>query len=237
MEISISLCEDQGAEPGQSMKLYLFRHGYTKYNLEHRYQGKTDLPLLETEFDRIRPIAESSQKSSQKSSPNSSPKSSQKNSQKSSPQSSQKCSQKEGFPGRVYVSPALRARQTAELLFPGVKQIVVPEFAEMDFGIFEGRSAREMENDPQYREWVGSMCEGPVPQGESKKDYTARVTERFLSLVREELDHGSSELCIVAHGGTQMAVMERFCEEKRSYWTWQGVPGDGIEAWIIRKEI
>ena len=39
-------------------------------------------------------------------------------------------------PDVVYVSPMTRARQTAHILFPGAKQIVVPGLREMDFGTF-----------------------------------------------------------------------------------------------------
>ncbi len=41
---------------------------------------------------------------------------------------------------RVYVTRRLRTRQTAELLFPGAEQVIVPGLEEMNFGIFEGKS-------------------------------------------------------------------------------------------------
>ena len=39
-------------------------------------------------------------------------------------------------PSRVYVSPALRARQTADILFPDADQVVAEDLREMDFGAF-----------------------------------------------------------------------------------------------------
>lgn len=42
-------------------------------------------------------------------------------------------------PSRVYVSPALRARQTAGILFPDADQVVAEDLREMDFGAFDGR--------------------------------------------------------------------------------------------------
>ena len=57
------------------------------------------------------------------------------------------------FPTRVFVSSAKRARETAEILFPQVEQIVCPGLREMDFGLFEGRGWWEMEADPAYRSW------------------------------------------------------------------------------------
>lgn len=60
----------------------------------------------------------------------------------------------------VYVSPLLRARETAAILFPHARQIVVDDLREMDFGAFENRSADDMKNDAAYRAWVDGLCEG-----------------------------------------------------------------------------
>ena len=51
----------------------------------------------------------------------------------------------------LLVSPALRARQTAQLAFPAMPYQVIPEWRETDFGVFEGKTAQEMEEDPDYR--------------------------------------------------------------------------------------
>ena len=40
----------------------------------------------------------------------------------------------------LYRSPIQRCRQTAELLWPGVEQTVVPGLRETDFGPFEGKN-------------------------------------------------------------------------------------------------
>ena len=68
-------------------------------------------------------------------------------------------------PSRVYVSPLLRARETAGLLFPASEQIVVPDLREMDFGVFEGRGWWEMEQDEDYCAWVDGGCTGRCPGG------------------------------------------------------------------------
>ena len=141
-------------------------------------------------------------------------------------------------PERVFVSPLLRAKQTAGILFPDSEQIVVPDFAEMDFGVFEGRNAKEMEQDAAYRAWVDGMCLGTCPGGESRAGFCARVCAAFDALVTRLEQEGEPSLVIVAHGGTQMAVMERFAEEKKSYYEWKLGVGQGYllaaENW--RKE-
>ena len=75
------------------------------------------------------------------------------------------------FPDVVYVSPLSRTKDTAKALFPLAKQVVVPDFREMDFGVFEGRNYIEMEHDAAYRAWVDGNCEGTCPGGECKADF------------------------------------------------------------------
>ncbi|MBQ6590665.1 MAG: histidine phosphatase family protein [Lachnospiraceae bacterium] len=137
-------------------------------------------------------------------------------------------------PARVYVSPLCRARETASILFPQADQIVVPDLHEMDFGAFEGRNYMEMENDPDYRAWVDGLCLGPCPGGESRDQYCDRVCRAFgevLSLAEKE---GDDPVVIVAHGGTQMALLDRLVrtdsgagENSFSYYSWQLPSGHG----------
>ncbi len=116
----------------------------------------------------------------------------------------------------VFVSPYRRARETASILFPNAKQIVIDGLREMDFGVFEGRNADEMENDRQYRAWVDSMCEDPCPGGEMKADFSARCVAAFL----EALKLAQGDAVFVVHGGTVMSVFEALAEPKRSYYSY-----------------
>ena len=126
-------------------------------------------------------------------------------------------------PDRVYVTPLRRTRETAAILFPEAEQVLVPDLREMDFGAFEGRNALEMAHDPAYRCWVEGMCLGRCPGGESKSEYSDRVCAAFCEL----MGRGEETVVIVAHGGTQMAVLERFCDGAKNYWEWQLPCGQG----------
>ena len=130
-------------------------------------------------------------------------------------------------PETVYVSPLSRARSTAEVVFPQAKQVVVDDFREMCFGIFEGRNYIDMEHDPEYLAWVGGNCEGSVPGGERKAEFSARTCAAFQSLVDQALAQGEELLVIMAHGGTQMAVMERYALPRADYYHWCGPNAGG----------
>ncbi|MBR3243744.1 MAG: histidine phosphatase family protein [Parasporobacterium sp.] len=135
----------------------------------------------------------------------------------------------------IYISPMIRCRETGAILFPNARQSVVAGLKEMDFGIFEGRSASEMEKDEAYQKWVASECEDPIPEGEKKEDFTERCVRAFLEVMQEgsvfekdvqedrKKENGSDEKPVtvfVIHGGTIMAILSRLGTPGRGYYDW-----------------
>ena len=131
-------------------------------------------------------------------------------------------------PEAVYVSPLRRAKQTAAVLFPEAELVEVPDFREMDFGAFEGRNYQEMEDDPAYRLWVEGGCVAQTPGGESRAAFSDRVCAAFAPLVEAALDAGKPQLVILAHGGTQMAALERYALPRQDYFDWCAPPAGGF---------
>ena len=132
-----------------------------------------------------------------------------------------------GFaPDTVYVSPLRRATETAAVLFPTARQVVVQEFRVMSFGVFEGRQYVHMERDPEFLAAAGE--EGVIPGGERRADFCDRTCAAFSALVDEGLREGRERLVIVAHGDTQMAVLSRFAWPHRDYHDWCAPNGGGF---------
>jgi len=127
-------------------------------------------------------------------------------------------------PERVWVSPLRRTAETAAVLFPFAEQTVIPDFRELDFGTFEGRSADEMASDLAYRTWVEGGCSGRCPGGEDWEEFSSRTCAAFSDLLASAPD----PLVIVAHGGTQMAVLERYGQPARPRWEWLSINGGGF---------
>ena len=105
-------------------------------------------------------------------------------------------------PKVVYISTLQRTAQTAKVLFPRAKLVPVDGLKEMCFGSFEGRNYVEMERDPDYQAWVAANCKSSCPDGEDM-------------------------LVILAHGGTQMAALERYALPQRGYYKWCGPNAGG----------
>ena len=130
-------------------------------------------------------------------------------------------------PDVVYVTPLQRTSQTAKIVFPHAKLVVVDGLKEMCFGSFEGRNFIEMEHDPDYQAWVQANCESSCPDGERKEDFSNRICAAFSKLVDEALAEGKDRLVILAHGGTQMAAMERYGVPHQDYYKWCGPNAGG----------
>ena len=130
-------------------------------------------------------------------------------------------------PKVVYITPLQRTAQTARVLFPEAELVVVKDLQEMCFGSFEGRNYIEMEHAPDYQAWVAANCESSCPDGERKDDFSDRVCRTFAALVDKALADGEEMLVILAHGGTQMAALERYGVPRRSYYRWCGPNAGG----------
>lgn len=128
----------------------------------------------------------------------------------------------------VVVSPLLRCRQTAEILFPGRSLRLSEGLRECDFGIFEGRAAEEMRDDTLYRAWVDGNCRGPIPGGEGIDVFTRRCTDAFADVVKEQ-NSLVQTMAFVVHGGTIMAVLDAL-EGSRSYFSYHVDNGACVEC-------
>ena len=180
------------------MKITLIRHGKTQSNVEHRYQGAIDDPLCQAGIDFI---TEWSMKKPY------------------------------DFPERLVCSPKLRCLQTAKLFFPEFPEkdyLIEEQVKESNFGIFEGKNHQELQNDPVYVKWLASNGEDPIPGGESKGQMSQRCIEGFRRQVCQALRDGIHTLTFVVHGGTIMALMERFAFPAKLFYEYYIGNGEGF---------
>ena len=123
---------------------------------------------------------------------------------------------------RVYVTPLRRTHETAAICFPNAEQIEIEGLQEMNFGVFAGRTADEMENDAAYRAWVDGMCLDPCPGGESRAQVTERICRALTELLHRCAGAGERRVILVAHGGTIMSAFSEFAIDhpERNYYEW-----------------
>lgn len=136
---------------------------------------------------------------------------------------------------QLYVSPMLRTKQTAEILFPQIPQIEVPDFRETDFGIFEGKTYAELSDCPEYQAWLDSNCLGPIPGGESVSDFKNRCCEAFREVMAAIPENTTT--AFVVHGGTIMAILEAYAHPKRDFYQYSLKNGEWCTCLCYRKSL
>lgn len=165
------------------------RHGKTRANEEHRYIGRTDLPLSERGKEELRQLWMA----------------------EGTPGLLQGMRDSSGEPELVAVSPMQRCLESAKILTGGaVRDIrVIQEWKETDFGDWEMKNWEELSGDPAYQAWIDNGGRLPFPGGESREAFGERTWagwQIFLDICREEdIRHA---VCVV-HGGTIMEILSR----------------------------
>lgn len=123
---------------------------------------------------------------------------------------------------RFLTSGMLRTEETLQLLFGPVPHEALPEFREVDFGVFEMRTYEDLKEEPAYQNWItGDNMANIPPQGESGNQMCARVLAALPELQKEDT-------VLITHGGVIAAIMAHlFPEENKSRYQWQPRPGQG----------
>lgn len=104
---------------------------------------------------------------------------------------------------KIFVSPLLRARQTAEIL--GLKNYTLDKrLQERDFGEFKGKTYKQIveENPLASRDWFADLKDGKPPAGESSFEVFTRVSA-FL----DEIAASNTDTLLVCHYGTITMAM------------------------------
>lgn len=130
--------------------------------------------------------------------------------------------------GIVFTSPLLRCIQTAKLLYPELDPLEIPELCERSFGDFEGLNHSEITAKPGFERWGETADSMEFPGGESWESFSARSLSGFLRAAETAKLCGQELAAVFCHGGTIMAVMERFGDPGKSRYDYQCAPGTGV---------
>lgn len=121
----------------------------------------------------------------------------------------------------VCVSPLMRCRQTADILYPDVPKTVYEGLRETDFGRFENKSYEDLKEDPHYQKWLDSAGTIGFPDGESMEEARERVLTAFDIMIGDLSKKNILRAAAVIHGGTIMAIMSGRVRPERGFYEWQ----------------
>lgn len=139
-------------------------------------------------------------------------------------------------PEILFVSPMVRCRESAGILFPGLEMVEIPQWREMDFGCFEGKNYQELQGDSDYQKWIDSNGTLPFPDGESREAFIERVEKGFYKMVEYVKENAPACLraAAVVHGGTIMALLSTFCGG--DYFDYQVKNAEGYQCHISKQD-
>lgn len=128
----------------------------------------------------------------------------------------------------VISSPLKRCTEMAEIIYPDKKILVYENLRECDFGAFEGKNYSELNGNEAYQRWIDSGGTLPFPNGESHEAFKKRCADAFEAAVFNNC--ASESIAFVIHGGTIMAILEKFAVPKGGFYDFQVGNGCGFIA-------
>jgi alpha-ribazole phosphatase len=166
---------------GLNVELVAVRHGITAWNLERRYQGQRDIPLLfpdaEAGLLALRDaLAEECFDAVYSSDLN-------------------RCQQ---------------TLEWSQAVKPGVPLYLEPRLRELDFGDYEGKVYDELKDLPHYRAWIDSVGELQIPGGESSGQLRDRLNAWLEQVAAHAREHHYQKVLVVTHGGVIRELRRRF---------------------------
>lgn len=132
---------------------------------------------------------------------------------------------------RLYSSPMLRCRQTGAVLYPDKQIIPVADLREYDFGSFEGKTAAQLEGDPNFIPWTSGKLSAP-PGGEDNSEFIKRLCVGLNKIVLDMTEDGITNAGVIMHGGAIMMLLGASAVPRHKPVEWTADNGRGYSLLI-----
>lgn len=109
----------------------------------------------------------------------------------------------------LYVSPLLRCRETARILYPMLVPTVLPSLIELNMGSFEGKTYEQLKDDAAYRTWIDTRGMTAPPGGESGGEFAARLGGALDQIAADARRCRFHTAAVVTHGGCIMTLFQQ----------------------------
>ena len=130
----------------------------------------------------------------------------------------------------VYSSPMKRCIETAHIIFPDDNLEIIKNMAEMNFGIFEGKTHDELMDMQAYKNFRSSKGKEKIPKGESGIEFGKRVLKGFFELINHMNKNNYETSALICHGGVIMALFSMLCRESDDIYHYHVDNGQGFKA-------
>lgn len=131
--------------------------------------------------------------------------------------------------GKVYSSPLTRCLETAKIIYPEQKLMMIDELSEMNFGDFENKSQQQLKDLPEYADWLRGGSEAAPPNGEKYGDFMLRCIEGLDAVFSDMMHCGVTRAACVTHAGVITNLLCGYGLPKGKPADFLCAPGDGFE--------
>ncbi len=111
---------------------------------------------------------------------------------------------------KVYSSPLRRCLETAEIIYPNRYVKIIENLCECDFGDFEYKTQEELEDLPEYTEWLKGGYDACPPHGESFGDFTIRILDGLEEVFKDMMKEQISRAAVITHAGVIMNLLSGY---------------------------
>ena len=131
-----------------------------------------------------------------------------------------------------YSSPLSRCRETCKIIYPEASPTIVDGLKECNFGDWEGRTAKELADNEDFKSWLKSRQQISPPNGESGVEFGKRICKSFEDVVEDLLKKGITSAAVFAHGGVIMSLLSIYGIPKKDFYSWTVSNGCGYSLRI-----
>lgn len=127
----------------------------------------------------------------------------------------------------VYSSPLKRCLETAEIIYPEKFLLEIDNISECDFGEFENKTQDELQDLPEYIEWLkGNAC---PPGGESYDEFSLRCLDGLEEIFRDMMKRKVTKAAVITHSGVIMNLLSGYGLPKGKPIDYACKQGEGFE--------
>lgn len=130
---------------------------------------------------------------------------------------------------KVYSSPLTRCLETAEIIYPENKLMIVDEISEMNFGEFEGKTQQQLKDLPDYINWIKGGMDACPPNGENYGNFTLRCIEGLDAIFTDMMRADVTRAACITHGGVITNLLAGYGLPKGKPVDYMCGPGEGFE--------
>lgn len=132
----------------------------------------------------------------------------------------------------VFSSPLKRCLDSANIMFPQNNPLVINDLIEYNFGEFEECTAKDLENNEDFANWLHGDIHARPPYGESNAEFIHRVCSAFEKIVEGLMKTGTETAAIVGHAGVLMTILSCYGIPEAPMSHWQMDAGYGFKLRI-----